>query len=160
MTPVVRHRGVGSVGAIGASNHSIGHRHIIEWVLGAKRDRLSSRFWIVLQASIARISTNGSANVPPKFSHSPSGRVRSPVLPGIFKNGLLILVSSSDGRPRSHDSLPRRGFTPGGRWPHRFSRLLTRRSNETSPRIIAFQNVLFEYNQCVYDPVSFRDQTI
>ena len=107
-------------GVIGASSHSIGHRHIIEWVLGANRDRLSSRFWIVLHASIARMSTNGSANVPPKFSHSPSGSVRSRVLPGIFRNGLLILVSSSDGRPRSQDSLPRRGLTPGGRWPQRF----------------------------------------
>src|ERR1700712_4013859 len=99
MTPVVFHRGVGSVAVIGASSQAIGHKHIIECVLGAKRDRLSSRFWIVLQASMARISTKGSANVPPKFSHRPSGSVRSRVLPGIFKNGLLIRVSSSDGRP-------------------------------------------------------------
>src|SRR3984885_7452212 len=154
MTPVVLQRGVGSVGAIGASNHSIGQRHIIECVLGANRERLSSRFWIVLQASIARISTNGSANVPPKFSHSPSGRVRRRLLPGIFRNGLQILVSSSDGRPRSHDSFPRRGFTPGGRCPHRLSRSLTRRSSETSPRITAFQNALFECNLCVYHTIA------
>ena len=57
---------------------------------GRKRERLSSRFWIVLQASITRISTKGSANVPPKFSHSPSGSVRNRELPGIFRNGLLI----------------------------------------------------------------------
>ncbi|WP_428492840.1 hypothetical protein [Rhodopila sp.] len=53
---MVLHLGVGSVSVIGASSHSIGQTHIIEWVLGAKRDRLSSKFWIVLQASIARMS--------------------------------------------------------------------------------------------------------
>src|ERR1700722_2231652 len=150
ITPVVRHLGVGSEGVIGASSQATGQRHIIEWVLGAKRERLSSRFWIVLQASMARISTKGSAYVPPKFSHSPSGSVRRRELPGIFKNGLLILVSSSAGRPRSHDSLPRRGFTPGGRCPHRLRRSLTSRSNETCPRIGAFQNVLFQHNLRVY----------
>jgi hypothetical protein len=59
----------------------------MECVLGAKRERLSSKFWNVLQASMAKISTKGSAIVPPKLSHRPSGSVRSLVLPGSLRNG-------------------------------------------------------------------------
>jgi len=40
----------------GASSHSTGQTASSEWVLGAKRDRLSSRLVMVLQASTAKIS--------------------------------------------------------------------------------------------------------
>ena len=54
--PVQRQRGVASSGEIGASSHATGQTAIIEWVLGAKRDRLSSRLVSDAHASMAKMS--------------------------------------------------------------------------------------------------------
>jgi hypothetical protein len=54
--PVARQRGVGSLAITGASSQGIGQTASSEWVLGAKRERLSSRFARVAQASTAKIS--------------------------------------------------------------------------------------------------------
>jgi hypothetical protein len=51
--------------------------------------------------------------VPPKCSHSPSGRVRSLLLPGSFRKGWQVPRSSA-GRPRSQASSPRGACNPGG----------------------------------------------
>jgi hypothetical protein len=56
-TPVAFQRGVGSPCMTGASSQATGQTASNEWVLGAKRERLSSRFCKDPQASIAKMST-------------------------------------------------------------------------------------------------------
>jgi len=79
---------------------------------GACRRRM--RTWTACPASSARCGTlrwrrypRGSAGVPPKFSHRPSGRVRQRVPPGSFRRGWQR--SCSEGRP-AHPGIP----APGG----------------------------------------------
>jgi hypothetical protein len=55
-TPVTRQRGVGLPGITGASSQGIGQTASRDCVLGAKRERLSSRLGSDLQASMAKIS--------------------------------------------------------------------------------------------------------
>jgi hypothetical protein len=57
MTPVTFHRGVGSPWVTDASSHTTGQTARSECVLGAKRERLSSRFCRVVHASTAKMST-------------------------------------------------------------------------------------------------------
>jgi len=102
----MHHRGVSSSGIAGAVSHATGQTASRDCVLGAKRERLSSRFVTLPQASMARISTNPSGIAPPKFSHSPSGSVRSRLLPGRFKKGCWYSSRLLPGRPRIHASRP------------------------------------------------------
>ena len=53
---MIRQRGVGSFACSGASSQGSGQWASSETVDGAKRDRLSSRFWKVEQASMHRMS--------------------------------------------------------------------------------------------------------
>ena len=131
-TPVAFQRGVGSEGVMAASSQGTGQTAISECVEGAKRERLSSRLERVEQASMAKISTKGSAGVPPKLSHSPSGRVLSRVLPGNFRKG-CDRTDSSPGRPRNHRHVPLRCWLmPGGRCGHCRNRTRTSSSSERS----------------------------
>src|SRR5271157_5250317 len=115
ITLVIFHRGVGSPWVAGARSHGTGQHASRDPVLGAKRDRLSSRFGKVAQASMAKISTKGSTGVPPKLSHNPSGNVRIVSLPGYFKKGCGVDTESFAGRPRNQaSSPPGRGAMPGG----------------------------------------------
>ena len=128
--PVACQRARGSPGVTGASSQGTGQTASSECVLGAKRDRLSSRLGSEPQASTARMSTKGSAGVPPKLSHSPSGRVRSRLLPGSFRNGLC--KSRSAGRPRNQALCPLpRSPSPGGRCGHVFNRALANASSDS-----------------------------
>ena len=99
-TPVACQRGVGSSWATRASSQGTGQTARSDWVLGAKRERLSSKFCNEPHASIAKISTNGSIGDPAKLSQSPSGKVRSRALPGKLRIGLVVVLCCSAGRPR------------------------------------------------------------
>jgi hypothetical protein len=125
---------------LGAISQETGQTASSDRVLGAKRDRLSNRFCSDPQASMAKMSANGSSGVPPKFSHSPSGRVRMRLLPGNFRKGCaggIGLLLGSPGRHRSQASRTGCLFSPGGRWGHCCSRRRTRWSRDRNGTIMS-----------------------